>query len=51
LPKKNLNTRLYLDNKIWPVRLICWLLDVKSHNYYSYQRSQDDEPAYQEMLK
>ena len=49
--RKNLNTRLYLDNKIWPVRLICWLLDVKSHNYYSYQRSQDDEPAYQEMLK
>jgi len=38
----------------WPVDLMCRLLGVKSHNYYSYQRRQTDkpdEPAHQEMLE
>jgi transposase-like protein len=40
--------------KTWSVRLMCRLLGVQSHNYYSYQKRQTDKPdvlAHQEMLE
>ena len=40
--------------KTWPVRLMCRLLGVQSHKYYSYQKRQTDKPddlTHQEMLE
>jgi putative transposase len=40
--------------KTWSLRLMCRLLGVQSHNYYSYQKRQTDKPddqTHQEMLE
>ena len=40
--------------KTWPVRLMCRLLGVHSHNYYSDRKRQTDKPddlTHQEMLE